>query len=99
MEGNNSDIEILAPAIFPMEGRTVHMQARATNGDLLFAKTTANGGSITLAGQLITITILPADTLRKSGSHLWELKAHNDTDGIVRLANGPFKIKKQTCIV
>ena len=99
MEGDNSDIEILAPAMFPMEGRTVYMQVRATNGDLLFAKSTADGGGITLAGQLITITILPADTLRKSGFHLWELEAHNDTDGIVTLANGPFKIKKQVCIV
>ena len=99
MEGDNSDIEILAPAIFPMEGRTVYMQVRATNGDLLLAKSTLTGGGIALAGQLITVTILPTDTLRKSGSHLWELEAHNEADGVVTLANGPFKIKKQVCIV
>ena len=98
MEGDNSDIEILVPTAFPMAGRTVRLQVRATNGDLLFAKSTASGGGITLAGQLIKITILPADTLRKSGSHLWELETQNTADGIVTIANGPFTIKKQVCI-
>ncbi len=99
MEGDDSEIEILVPTAFDMAGRTVRMQVRSTTGDLLFAKSTTTGGGITLAGQMIKITILPADTLHKHGSHLWEMEVQNEADGIVTIANGPFKIRRQTCIV
>lgn len=99
MEGCNSEIEIHVPTTFPMVGCAVHMQARATNGDLIFSKSTVSNGGITLAGQTILITILPADTLHKHGSRLWELKVKSEGYGILAIANGPFIIRRQICII
>ncbi len=95
MEGDNTEFTFIVPAHFDMQNRLAKMQVRSTEGVLLFEKNITNG--ITITGQYINITIAAENTKNKYGSHLWEMETTHADEGIITIANGTFKIKKEIC--
>lgn len=89
-EGDVADIVITVPVLLSMTGKTAKFSVFDTNNKAIIAKTT---GTLTIDGQVITIQLLPADTLRKAGKHRWELEVV-DANGPITIGRGPFVIVK-----
>lgn len=93
-EGNKADWEIEMEANFPMSGTTVTFQARSTDNRLLISKRSADGG-IAIDGRKITVLLDPADTVRKSGKHNYELDFINSDGDPFATIYGVMDIRKQ----
>lgn len=95
-EGDNADIVIQVPVELSLAG-DVSLRFQVTDKKdtyVVFEKNIGNGA--TIAGQVITIILLPEDTTGFNGVFKWELEVTKASDyGIVTIGRGDFKIIKQ----
>jgi len=91
-EGNLADIAFTVPDIFSLTGKTVKFAVEDINGSSIMLK---EGADVTIAGQLITIPLLPADTDNHAGKHRWEMNAYDAELQPITIGRGVFVIDKK----
>jgi hypothetical protein len=96
-EGDHADVTIVVPASLSMVSATAKFQVNSAKGTLIFLKSSATTG-LDINAQTITVTILPADTKGKSGTHRWELEITNSASKIITAGRGDFEIIKEEII-
>lgn len=96
MEGDDSDVEITIDESLSIAGSDVTFEIHDRNGDAIISKTNAVGGGITIAGQTITVTLLPADSTGYAGVHRYEFKIVTDLGKTYRICRGTFEFLEKT---
>lgn len=93
-EGNLADVQLTMHSSFSMTGVKVTFQVRDNSDDLIIEKKSSLG-TITIAGQAITIPLLPADTTGHNGTFLYEIDFLNATNQPFATIGGKFTIDKE----
>lgn len=76
-EGNESALKFELGENIPLEDVTdISIEVRTVKGELVFSNS-KNGGTIALEERILTIPIMPQDTIGKSGTHVFEVDFKN----------------------
>ena len=77
-EGNECDFEIGLADNFPLDRVSdITFQAKRPTGSVIMGNKKLSSGEITLTERTVKITFLPADTIGKAGTHIYELEFKN----------------------
>lgn len=93
-EGDTADVVIVVPDVIDMQNYDVQFSVKSNMGVTIFDKKTADG-TITVAGQTITIPLLATDTKDNPGKYRWELQISNNTPEVITIGRGVFLIVRE----
>lgn len=85
--GDLADITFTVPDILSMTGKTAKFEVIDKNRSVIINKVAP---ALTVAGQVITVPLLSADTQNFAGTHYWEL----EVTGPITIGHGNFIIAK-----
>lgn len=93
-EGDIADVVFTIPnPPLDITGYGVRFWVKDSSGRTIIRKDTVDA-TITVAGQLVTIPLLPADTKGHAGKHSWESEIY-DINGPITIGYGPFVINAE----
>lgn len=93
-EGNLASIDLEMDETFPMEGVGVTLQVKDSEGTVIIEKSSYED-DITIAGQDITIPLLPGDTETLAGRHKYEIDFINASNQPFATIGGIFIVEPE----